>query len=109
MDPSGGYGGRIQKTVLPDPNGLTIDRMTGDWLYSPAGRVFRFLLKCLLIVGVVWGGLHLLKNNPSLLILLVFITLLLYGVIRAGLEMGEKSPFMWPGQHWVTWWPWWWL
>jgi hypothetical protein len=72
---------------------LPKEKYRGDWLSTPFGSFIRFCVKLLLIAGFIWGGIYFwnLGIIPFAFALIIF--LLVWGVISAGMELGEKSPF----------------
>jgi hypothetical protein len=106
-DLTGSSGDRIPSAILPDPASSNSYKYTGDWLQSTAGKVLGFLFLVVLAGGVLSGGTYLWLHNRAMLLFALLILMLLAGVISAGLELGEHSPFRWPG-HFVGWYHWWW-
>jgi len=90
---SGTYVGRIRKDTLPLRDSVEIGRMTGDWTKSVPGRVLLALLKIAVLIGLIWGGIYLWQHGPGTLFFGAIIVLLVWGVISAGMELGEASPY----------------
>lgn len=72
---------------------LPTEKYYGDWLTSPAGTVLRWIFKLAFYGGAAWGGFYFWNQGIMPFIFAVMITLLVWGVISAGMELGEKSPF----------------
>jgi hypothetical protein len=72
---------------------LPKEKYSGDWLSTPFGSFIRFCVKLLLIAGFIWGGIYFWNQGIIAFSFAVIIFLLVYGVISAGMELGEKSPF----------------
>ena len=105
--PDGVYSGRIRKDPLPSRNSTKVGRMTGDWMLSVPGRVFVVLVKIAFIVGLVWGGIYLWHHDRHLLFFAAIILLLVWGIISAGMQLGERSPFKQDASWVASWYPWW--
>lgn len=87
---------------------MSYEPFVGGWTETRLGRIVRFLFTVLLIGGAILGGVHVWRQGPMAVFFVILILALVYGVIRAGLEMGEASPFRISGHYFadfLTWWP----
>jgi hypothetical protein len=99
-------GDRLHGDPFADLRLTKSERFRGDWTASTLGTIFRYAFLCALVVGTIWGLILLWIYNIGLLMVVILFLALLYGVIRAGLELGEKSPFNYPAYFFGRFWPW---
>ncbi len=94
---------RLNKEVHPDQVLPESDRFRGDPLSGRKGRAIILTVKILVVLGFLWLGYYLWTHEPLTFMLYVIILLLVFGVVKSGLEFGENSVFNWNSRYFRYW------
>jgi hypothetical protein len=94
---------RLNTELHQDPVLPASDRFRGDPLSGRTGRAIILIVKILAVLGFLLLGYYLWTHEPLTFMLYVIILLLVFGVVKAGLEFGENSVFNWNSHFYHFW------